>query len=355
MNCKVCGAQAAPGQKICFSCGAPIEDAGSQAAPQQVTQPVQQPVAQPIQQPVAPPVQQPISQPVQQPVQQPVADDDDGRTRPIPILTSRPTNTYQQPNNQYGGQPQGYQPPNNQYGGQPQGQQLPNNQYGGQPQGYQPPNNQYGGQPQGQQLQNNQYGGQPQGQQMPNNQYNRQPQGYQPPNNQYGGQQRPPYGNQYGYANTQVKNFNLISAYVEFFKNYANFSGRSRRSEYWFVYLANLIINTVLQIFMSIVGGASMATMINGGEAAAASAGAAMSVGAIIVMIISSVYALGTLVPGLALCVRRLHDTGRSWVSILLGLIPCVGGIILIVFMATDSQPGPNQYGPNPKGVQAYR
>ena len=63
------------------------------------------------------------------------------------------------------------------------------------------------------------------------------------------------------------------------------------------------------------------------------------------------VYAVAVFVPSLAMSVRRLHDTGRSGWFLLLNLIPYIGGIIVFVFSVLDSQPGANQYGPNPKGL----
>ena len=65
------------------------------------------------------------------------------------------------------------------------------------------------------------------------------------------------------------------------------------------------------------------------------------------------IYALATLVPSLAVGVRRLHDTNRSGWWVLIGFIPVIGSIILIFFLAADSQPGDNQYGPNPKSLDA--
>lgn len=62
-------------------------------------------------------------------------------------------------------------------------------------------------------------------------------------------------------------------------------------------------------------------------------------------------YAIAIRVPSLAMSVRRLHDTGRSGWFLLLNLIPYIGGIIIFVFSVLDSQPGTNQYGPNPKGL----
>lgn len=61
------------------------------------------------------------------------------------------------------------------------------------------------------------------------------------------------------------------------------------------------------------------------------------------------IYMLAMLVPGLAVGVRRLHDLGKSGWMILVALIPLVGAIWLIILFVTDSQPGENEYGPNPK------
>lgn len=65
--------------------------------------------------------------------------------------------------------------------------------------------------------------------------------------------------------------------------------------------------------------------------------------------ILSDIYALAVCLPGLAVTVRRLHDTGRSGWKLLLALIPIVGAIIVIVYLFHDSEPGFNRYGDNPK------
>lgn len=145
------------------------------------------------------------------------------------------------------------------------------------------------------------------------------------------------------YSNTHVKNYNLISAYTEMFKKYAKFEGRSRRSEYWFAALANWIIIMAAYMILFI-------PMISDIAANGEPTGASLTI-SIVVGLVLMVYAFAALVPSLALGVRRLHDTGKSGWYMLMGLIPYVGSIILIVFMATDSQNGPNQYGPNPKGM----
>lgn len=69
--------------------------------------------------------------------------------------------------------------------------------------------------------------------------------------------------------------------------------------------------------------------------------------------ILYGVYLLGTLLPSLGAAVRRLHDTGRSGWWILIGAVPLVGGIILLVFLASDGAPESNAYGANPKFAPA--
>lgn len=103
-------------------------------------------------------------------------------------------------------------------------------------------------------------------------------------------------------------------------ENYANFSGRARRAEYWWFVLANLVVYIALSL---IIGGVSEG----------------------LGSLLSLVYYLGVLVPSIAVSVRRLHDVGKSGWFLLLALIPIVGAIILIVWAATDSQRGSNQYG----------
>lgn len=117
-----------------------------------------------------------------------------------------------------------------------------------------------------------------------------------------------------------------MSWYVGVIKKYAVFSGRSRRKEYWMFTLINIIIFIVI----------------------AAIEGFAGSPG-----IIATIYYLAVLIPSLAVGIRRLHDTGRSAWWLLIGLIPFIGGIIFIIILVLDSQPGENKYGPNPKAAMA--
>jgi uncharacterized membrane protein YhaH (DUF805 family) len=118
-------------------------------------------------------------------------------------------------------------------------------------------------------------------------------------------------------------------------RRYADFEGRSRRMEYWMFYLGQLILYTVLAVFFVFV------------SVALGSAGAEMA--ALIILIPFFLLMLALFIPTLAVTVRRLHDQDKSGWWILIQLIP-FGGLVLLVFMVLDGTPGPNQYGPDPKG-----
>jgi len=113
-----------------------------------------------------------------------------------------------------------------------------------------------------------------------------------------------------------------VNWYLAVLKNYAGFSGRARRAEYWMFFLINLIIIVVLELLGSAVR---------------------------LFLIVAGIYGLAVLVPSIAVAVRRLHDTGRSGWWVLITLIPFIGSIILLVFLATEGQRTDNQYGPDPK------
>ncbi|QEE48572.1 DUF805 domain-containing protein [Flavobacterium alkalisoli] len=104
--------------------------------------------------------------------------------------------------------------------------------------------------------------------------------------------------------------------------NYANFEGRARRSEYWYYTLMNILIIFTLAIL----------TMVSS-----------------IFTFVYAIYALGVIIPGLAVAVRRLHDINKSGWFILVGLIPVIGSIWLLVLFATEGDRGDNQYGADPK------
>lgn len=117
--------------------------------------------------------------------------------------------------------------------------------------------------------------------------------------------------------------------FILVFKKAFDFSSRSRRKEYWMFTLVSLIISFVLG-FIDGFAGLELAEDVG---------------------ILGTIYGLLILIPGLSLAVRRLHDVGKSGWWILIALIPIIGAIILLVFAVQDSEPQPNQYGPNPKAA----
>jgi uncharacterized membrane protein YhaH (DUF805 family) len=126
----------------------------------------------------------------------------------------------------------------------------------------------------------------------------------------------------------------MINYWLMAFKKYATFTGRARRSEYWYFALMNFLITLVLYVLVFV-------------SAAAGSGLFAMIFGALIF-----IYMLGSIVPSLAVLVRRLHDSGKSGWYYFVSLIPLAGPIWLLVLLATDSTPGDNEYGPNPKALE---
>ena len=105
--------------------------------------------------------------------------------------------------------------------------------------------------------------------------------------------------------------------------NYATFSGRARRSEYWWFYLFFVLVCFATAVVDSVLGTSPVLYLIA---------------------------VLGLLIPELAVTVRRLHDTGKPGWYLLIALIPIVGGILLLVWTVMDSKPETNEYGPSPKG-----
>jgi uncharacterized membrane protein YhaH (DUF805 family) len=119
-----------------------------------------------------------------------------------------------------------------------------------------------------------------------------------------------------------------VSWYLEALKKYAVFSGRSRRMEYWYFVLFNIIVAVVLSLIDRLTGTFSAASNIG---------------------LLSGIYALAVLIPTLAVTVRRLHDIDRTGWWILINLIPLIGTIVLLVFELTPGTPGSNRFGPDPK------
>ena len=123
-----------------------------------------------------------------------------------------------------------------------------------------------------------------------------------------------------------------MSWYLEALKKYAVFSGRSRRKEYWYFVLFNIIVAIVLAGIDALLGTFNFTSSIG---------------------LLSGIYGLAVIIPSLAVTVRRLHDIDRSGWWIFINLIPLLGAIVLLVFAVSEGTPGNNRYGPNPKEVTA--
>lgn len=111
---------------------------------------------------------------------------------------------------------------------------------------------------------------------------------------------------------------------------YADFTGRARRSEYWYFFLFEILVSIAAAIIDAILGTRNTA---GGGG------------------VVGLIASLALFLPGLAVTIRRLHDVGRSGWWWLIWLIPIVGWIVMLVWMCTDSQRGRNRYGASPKEI----
>ena len=120
--------------------------------------------------------------------------------------------------------------------------------------------------------------------------------------------------------------------YLKVLKQYADFSGRARRQEYWMFALFNMIFGFIAIILDNVLGIAMEG----------------VGYGPIYIL-----YVLAVFIPGLAVAVRRLHDVGKSGWMLLIALIPLVGAIWLLVLLFTDSQKESNKWGQNPKEISA--
>ena len=125
----------------------------------------------------------------------------------------------------------------------------------------------------------------------------------------------------------------LSEALSSFWSNYRNFKGRARRSEYWFIQLFLVVTNLAAAVIDFVLMNGDVERFIaNGGGG-----------------IVGLIWILATIVPAVAVLVRRLHDTGRSGWWALIGFVPVAGAIALLVFTVADSEARQNSYGPSPK------
>ncbi len=143
------------------------------------------------------------------------------------------------------------------------------------------------------------------------------------------------------------------------FSKYADFSGRARRSEYWWFQLFLFLVQLPVQIVFWVLYFAAFVPVLAQADANGTipeSAFEDLNWGPIVVgIVLAVIVGLALFLPTLAVTVRRLHDTGRSGWWVLLSVIPIVnyvGGIVVLVFTFLDSEQAENAYGPNPKGGQ---
>lgn len=135
----------------------------------------------------------------------------------------------------------------------------------------------------------------------------------------------------------------FVDAVKRAFKKYATFTGRASRSEYWWWTLFTFITYLVLGLLTYVVG---IATSRDGGRTP--------GLLAVPLIILFAVFALGIIVPTLALTVRRLHDAGYSGLLALLFLVPYVGGLVIMIFALMPSSAAGAKYDPVPATPAYY-
>lgn len=111
--------------------------------------------------------------------------------------------------------------------------------------------------------------------------------------------------------------------YLYAWRNWNNFNGRARRTEYWTFVLGNVVLSTAIAFVELLLGSPGF---------------------------LGYLFSLVVFVPAIAAGVRRLHDTGREGLWIIGSFVPLLN-LVVLYFMVLDSEPGSNQYGPNPKGM----
>jgi uncharacterized membrane protein YhaH (DUF805 family) len=121
-----------------------------------------------------------------------------------------------------------------------------------------------------------------------------------------------------------------MNGYLQVLNKYAVFKDRARRREYWFFILFNVIFGTAL-VFIDQKMGSFVASADFG--------------------VLSALYTLAVMIPGVAVSIRRLHDTGRSGWWFLITIVPILGFCVFLYFMALDSDPGTNKYGHHQKVI----
>ena len=132
--------------------------------------------------------------------------------------------------------------------------------------------------------------------------------------------------------------------YLKALRNYAVFQGRARRKEYWLYWLFYGLGSLLLTAPVWVIDLTGAGIDLTGGLA--------LGTPEIVLGILALLWLLAHVLPGIAVTVRRLHDTGRSGLWYLLGIFfPFIGHIWLFVLTVLDSDSGENKYGGNPKEV----
>ena len=121
--------------------------------------------------------------------------------------------------------------------------------------------------------------------------------------------------------------------YLKVFKQYVDFSGRARRTEYWMFQLFNYLIMFVIILFLG---------MLN------------LIENQFVIFSLVIYFFIGVFIPSLSVRVRRLHDINKSGWWVLISLVPYLGSIILLIFMLIEGTTGDNKYGPDPKVVEEF-
>lgn len=135
----------------------------------------------------------------------------------------------------------------------------------------------------------------------------------------------------------------LKEAVASVFSKYADFTGRARRSEYWYFCLFNMLVYLVISLLYYVV----LAVGISARSSSAILGGMGL------LTVLYGIYGLAVFIPGLAVCCRRLHDIGKAGSYFLFILIPLVGPIFLLIWFLQEGDHGANMYGPDPKGHAA--
>lgn len=118
----------------------------------------------------------------------------------------------------------------------------------------------------------------------------------------------------------------IIANFMDVVKNkYVQFTGRAGRKEYWLFYLVNIALYLLFVILTSIFGNGVLTMIIS---------------------VIYTLFGLAILLPGIAVCVRRLHDVGKGGGWAFIAFVPIVGVFILLYFMIIKGEPNPNRFGP---------